>query len=107
MTNNFEKFKKAFEEYLENNCDGSIYEFIEETSNIPFGGKIVFEEADDVSDSYNYTDENLTKIYQFKDFGNIYIKFTGTNQSYNGTDWEKSYTEVIPKQKEIQVYEAI
>lgn len=36
---------------------------------------------------------------------NVYIQVTGYYSSYNGTDWDSTFTEVLPKQKTITVYE--
>lgn len=43
-------------------------------------------------------------VFFFKDHG-IYVRVTGCYTSYNGTDWENDWSEVMPKEKTITVYE--
>lgn len=37
-------------------------------------------------DSYGYEDSTLERVYYFEDY-NMYVKFSGTRQSYDGTEW--------------------
>jgi len=44
-------------------------------------------------------------VFYFKEF-DIFVKFEGTRQSYNGEEWT-SMKEVKPIKKEIQTYDEV
>jgi len=98
----FEVFKDQFL-----NIFGNIEEFIDkfgDESTNPFINAELKENLDeDISDSYNYTDEKLKRIFYFPTF-DIYICFEGRNQSYSGTSWS-DMKEVKPTYKTVNTYE--
>lgn len=99
---NYKKFEEAFEAHLET-LDYGLYDFLEYTDDLPFGGEVVSDERDDISDSYDYTNDVLTRVIYFKEF-DIYIQFNGTEASYVGLEWD-DYKEVKPTTKTITSYE--
>lgn len=98
--NQFDKFKAVFDEQFDN-----IEQFIDafDNGNNSLNGELKLNETEDISDSYDYTDENLKRVFYFPEF-NIYVKFTGRNQSYDGTTWS-GMEEVKEVTKTISVYE--
>lgn len=106
MNNNQQKFEELFEEHFDRNMyeliDNYDYGYSGRPKNI-LGLELVSDETTDISDSYDYTDELLEKVFYHKEL-DLYIKFKGRNQSYSGTDWD-SYSFVTPKTKEIKIYE--
>lgn len=98
----FEVFKDQFEAVF-NNIEHFIDVFGDNPTN-PFIKAELKENLDeDVSDSYNYTDEKLKRVFFFPDF-DIYIMFEGYNKSYDGLSWN-SMKEVKPTYKTINTYE--
>lgn len=55
-----------------------------------YDNKIIFiaNQDEDVSDSYDFTDEDLKRVYQHIPSGN-YFMVEGKNQSYSGTNWSR------------------
>ena len=100
---NFGKFKEAFEAVLEDQEDG-LYGLLEYGNDLPFGGVVVLNEAENISDSYGWTDDLLTKVIYFDEF-DVYVKFTGREASYSGLEWHEDYQEVKPITKTITTYE--
>jgi len=97
----FEEFEIAFDKTY-----NSIYNFMD---GYPKKGEnplnfLEKENKDDIKhNSYGYEDSTLERVFYFPDY-NIYIKFTGTRQSYHGEDWY-SMKEVKPVQKIINTFE--
>jgi hypothetical protein len=98
---NYERFEKDFNETYT-----SIYDFIENDTNI---GKepLKFEEKENndkiYHDSYGNEDSVLERVFYFPDY-DVYVKFEGTRQSYNGEEWD-SMREVKPTQRIINTFE--
>lgn len=97
---NFEKFEEAFEARY-----GSLYDLMDrvDSNDMPFGGNLEKDDAEDISDSYDFTDDLLTRVIYFADF-DVYVEFLGRNTSYVGEEWD-SYKEVKPTTKTITTYE--
>lgn len=99
---NFEKFKAQFDKDYKN-----LYDFEDKVmwnnSNIPYNGRLEANNDRTHYDSYGSEDSFLERVYYFEDY-DIYIKFSGTRQSYNGTEWY-SMTEVKPTTKIINTFE--
>lgn len=97
----FEEFEMSF-----NKTYSDIYNFMNgyaKKENIPLNF-LEKENKDDIKhDSYGYEDSTLERVFYFPDY-DIYVKFTGTRQSYNGEEWE-SMKEVKPVQKIINTFE--
>ena len=98
---NYERFEKNFNETY-----NGIYNFIEnylETGKEP----LKFEEKENndkiYHDSYGDEDSVLERVFYFPDY-DVYVKFEGTRQSYNGEEWN-SMREVKPTQKIINTFE--
>lgn len=99
----FEAFKERFESEFE-----SIYEFIEDTENYhpknPLNA-VLIQNGDVIAhDSYGSEDSKLNRVFQFSDFGDIYVMFSGNRCSYQGEEWDE-YKEVKPTTIEIVKYE--
>ena len=98
---NFEKFEKNFNETYE-----SIYDFME---NYTLKNKepLKFEEKENndkiYHDSYGDEDSVLERVFYFPDY-DVYVKFKGTRQSYNGEEWS-NMQEVKPTTKIINTFE--
>jgi len=99
---NFEKFKQQFDKDYEN-----LYAFEDKVmwnnSNIPYNGRLEAKNDNVRYDSYGNEDSSLERVYYFTDF-DIYVKFSGTRQSYNGTEWY-DMREVQPTTKIINTFE--
>lgn len=101
---NFQRFQEVFNEKYED-----IYDFIDQSEGnleerpLPFGLKLE-ENNDEVEyDSYGSEDSSLERIFYTEEF-NIYVKFTGTRESYSGELWD-DYCEVKQGVKTITVWE--
>lgn len=98
----FEVFKDLF-----NNTFISIEDFMngfgEEKTNPLINAELKENLDEDQSDSYDYTDTKLKRIFFFPAF-DIYIQFEGREQSYSGTSWTE-IKEVKPTFKTINTYE--
>lgn len=96
----FQEFKEKFEQDFP---DG-IYEFINENEDkvegIPYEGKLILDGDEETYDSYGSEDSSLRRVYQF---GDIYVEFTGTRQSYSGEEWT-GMKEVFLTTKTIEVF---
>ncbi len=100
---NFEKFTTQF-----NQDYPSIYEFDESVmdspdAQVPYNGRLESNRDNEQYDSYGNDDTSLERIYYFGDF-DIYIKFSGTRQSYSGMEWT-GFSEVKPVTKTITEFE--
>lgn len=98
---NYEKFEKDFNETYNN-----IYDFIE--NDLDEGKEpLKFEEKENndkiYHDSYGDEDSVLERVFYFPDY-DVYVKFEGTRQSYNGEEWD-SMREVKPTQRIINTFE--
>lgn len=81
---NFERFKEQFNKgysYI-----GNFISDVEEGKK-PFNAELKLDEVIDISDSYDFTDEKIKKVYYFSEF-DIFVQFDGRNQSYSGMDWD-------------------
>jgi len=98
----FEKFTEVFHSTYK-----SYYNFIKESEDNPesliFKGKLIADNDNSNYDSYGNEDTTLERIFYFEEL-DIHIKFAGTRQSYNGTDWD-TMEEVKPKTIQITIYE--
>lgn len=100
------KFKELFEEHF----DSNLYELVEnfedgygELKTNVLNLELVKDERTDISDSYDFTDDILEKVFYSKDL-DLYIKIEGRDVSYSGISYDK-YEFVTPKTKEITIYE--
>lgn len=98
---NYERFEKDFNETYT-----SIYDFIEDDAK-ESKEPLKFEEKENndkiYHDSYGDEDSVLERVFYFPDY-DVYVKFEGTRQSYNGEDWN-SMREVKPTQRIINTFE--
>jgi len=99
---NYQQFKEQFDKDY-----NDIYDFISKCERtaveIPYNGRLEADEDQFRYDSYGNEDTSLARIYYFKDY-DIYVKFSGTRQSYNGEEWTHM-REVKPTQKIIKTFE--
>lgn len=98
----FEEFSTAFDKIIDEEFDGSLYEFLEEDGEA-FGSKLITNLDQVEYDSYGSEDSTLQRVYYFEQF-DIHIMFYGTRCSYQGTEWD-GYKEVKEVQKTITVWE--
>jgi len=98
----FEQFKEKFDEKYNN-----IQDFIEAVEwnkeEFVFETELTQDNDDIYHDSYGNESSTLERVYYFKEY-DIYVKFEGTRESYNGTEWNRMY-EVKKSQKIIETYE--
>lgn len=103
---NFEKFKEQFDKDYKN--VSNFMEKYEYTNvNIPYNG-VLEANNDYTSESDSYGDgatEYIERIYNFADF-NIYIKFNGSRDSYDGARWA-NFVEVKPSEKQVITFEPV
>mgnify|MGYP000868096985 CR=1 FL=1 len=103
---NFEKFKEKFSEteFFWSN-KGSIDGFIEdfEYGKNPLDAELKENNDNIQHDSYGNEDSFLKRVFYFKEF-DIFVEFSGTRQSYSGTEWN-DMKEVKPVTKTIETYE--
>jgi hypothetical protein len=103
---NYQEIKEKLTEIGIKTGDEIVAEFYEggnideETLVAMFGDVEVIDEQGGYEGGGDYA----MKVFLFKAH-NIYIKVTGFYSSYNGTDWDGTFTEVFPQQKTITVYE--
>ena len=94
-----EQFKKVFDENFED-----VYDFINEEGWKELNGTVVDSVLSSTYDSYGNEDSILYKVIHFPDYdGGIYVKFSGTRQSYSGEEWE-DMKQVFPQQVITTVY---
>ena len=98
----FEEFKEAFDKIIEDEFDGSLYDFLEEDGEA-LGSKLIADLDEEAYDSYGSEDSTLKRVYYFEQF-DIHIMFEGTRCSYQGTEWD-GYKEVKEVQKTITIWE--
>lgn len=90
------------EKLKEDGIKGYNFGYLEDDDVYGFGRcKLVGEEG-----GYEGGGEYVERVVYFEDH-NVYIRLTGTYYSYHGTDWNDDYTQVVPKEKTIIVYEEI
>lgn len=56
-----------------------------------------------VKNEYDEGNESLEKVLHFTD-SDIYIRVTGYFDSYDGTHWDKKFTQVFPKETVVTIY---
>lgn len=99
---NYERFEKDFNETYT-----SIYHFIADADIKGDKEPLKFEEKENNDKIYHdsYGDEGsvLERVFYFPDY-DVYVKFEGTRQSYNGEEWD-SMREVKPTQRIINTFE--
>lgn len=99
----FSDFVTAFgnEEIL----DGDISELMEYvgSNDMPFDGVVVSDRVEDMSDSYDFTNDDLYRVIHFREF-DVYVEFRGNYSSYQGEEWY-GYKEVTPTSKTVTTYE--
>jgi len=61
-----------------------------------------YETVSSTSD-YDEGNESLEKVLHFTD-SNIYVRVTGYFASYDGTHWDRKFTQVFPKEQVVTVY---
>lgn len=86
-----DKFEDGLDEFMEYG-EPEASEFLLE-NEVEF----VEDKDEDVSDSYNFTDERLQRIYTHKPSGNYFMIY-GYNRSYHGTVWQ-GIKDVTKKEK--------
>jgi len=99
---NYERFEKDFNETY-----NGIYYFIDNNCTLKDKEPLKFEEKENndkiYHDSYGDEDSVLERVFYFPDY-DVYVKFEGTRQSYNGEEWD-SMREVKPTQRIINTFE--
>jgi len=98
----FEVFQEQFLNTF-SNIENFIASFGENKTNPFIKGELKENLDNSVSDSYDYTDVDLKRVFYFADF-DIYIMFDGKDQSYSGLSWN-SMKEVKEVTKTISQYE--
>lgn len=101
----FEQFKQKFSETKFSWDTGTIGAFIEdfEDGENPLNAELK-ENNDNIEyDSYGNENSYLKRVFYFPEF-DIFVKFSGTRQSYSGTEWTEM-KEVKPITKTIETYE--
>lgn len=91
-------FMESLQGYYSDNDEIKAYKILHDNQII-----FISNQDEDVSDSYNFTDEDLKRVYQHVPSGN-YFMVEGKNQSYSGTNWNR-IKDVNIKTNTITTYE--
>lgn len=107
MNSNERKFEELFEEHFSFSVNELMENYEYAWNDKPKNAlnlELVSDKTEDISDSYDFTDELLEKVFYHKEL-DVYIKFSGRNTSYVGEEWNSAYQFVTPKIQEIKIYE--
>lgn len=77
-----------------------LLELLEGPEDETFGNVAIVDEVGGHEGGGDYA----MRVVHFKDH-NVFLKLTGSYSSYEGTDWDSDWKEVVPKEKMITVYE--
>lgn len=104
----FEVWKEEFEGHYKSGFSDPIYSFMEDMEGYgkqknPMKAEEK-ENMDEINhDSYGSENSKLKRVYYFPSY-DIYILFSGTRESYSGTEWNEM-KEVKPVVKTYNTYE--
>ena len=94
----FEEFKQEFNEKFD-----SIYDYMEDFGDEPFGGVLVENNDNLKYDSYGNEESDLERVIYFEKY-DINVMFSGERCSYDGEDWDEM-KEVNKVEKTITVWQ--
>lgn len=100
----FDAFKARIEiELGTEEIEDLFFDLCNGKTDLPYNGKVVHDNSVIDRDSYGSEDSTLEYIVYFEDY-DTYVSFYGIRGSHSGTEFY-GYKAVVPKIKEITIYE--